>query len=86
VVIVEEIPNGTPSNELPRNAVVYELDGVERMRLAPPEPKEGWMSTGFDQCFYNSQGLTAVWAVGNDPVWAYVDLQTGQLGPVSEFR
>lgn len=86
VVIVEEMPNGVPSNEHADNAVVYELDGVERLRLVPPEPPQGWLSRGFDQCFYNAQGLTAVWAVRNDLVWAYADLQTGQLGPVSVFR
>lgn len=86
VVIVEDTPNGTPAHAPVRNAVVYGLDGVERVRLVPAPPPEGWMSTGFDHCFHDSRGLVAVWSERNDPVWAYADLQTGQLGPISEFR
>lgn len=49
VVIVEEIPNGVPSDAPIHNAVVYGLGGAERLRLAPPAPPQGWMYEGFDQ-------------------------------------
>ena len=86
VVIIEEIPDGTPSAKPTHNAVVYELDGAERVRLAPPRPPTGWQYEGFDQCFHDTHGVVAVYRQGGEPVWAYANVQTGQLGPLNPFR
>ena len=84
IVIVEE-PT-TPTPEPMRNAVVYDLDGTERLRLVPPAPPVGWWSEGFDQCFPDRHGLVTVCIVRRELKWAYVDLTTGELGPLAPFR
>jgi hypothetical protein len=86
VVIVEGIPNSSLSDEPIRNAVVYEMDGTERVRLTPPRPPEGWPYEGFDQCFHDTHGLVAVCVWHGEQIWAYADPASGRLGALAPFR
>ncbi len=86
VVIVEEPLNGGVSDEPVANAVVYDLDGAERVRLEPPRAPRGRMHGGFDQCFHDSQGVAAVYLMAGELTWAYADLRTGELGALAPFR
>ena len=79
VVIVE------PMNEtmVVSNAVVYDLDGRERLRLDPPAIDR---PIGFDQVFMSRAGLVAVFATRSGDFHGVPDLSTGILRDVREWR
>ncbi len=69
------------------NAIVYEPDGTERLRLVPPpiggEPD--W-KVGFYAVYADPQGLVAVFTTTNGDYWGRPDLTTGELAGVAEWR
>lgn len=78
VVLVEEISSSGPTN-----AVVYELDGRERVRLRPPD-----LSTmmGFDQVFQSSAGVVAVVITRQGDFQGEPDLISGELRNIRDWR
>lgn len=79
VVVVEAMP-GSPG---PSNAVVYEVDGTERVRLIPPDVPE---PIGFDQVFRSRAGVEAVFASRKIDVHGDPNLLDGTLRNVREWR
>lgn len=84
VIVVEAMDgNGQRLN----NAVIYEPDGRERVRLVPPdvggEPR--WRY-GFYTVHAEPQGLVAVFATAVGDFWGRPDLETGELSNVSQWR
>ena len=78
VVIVEGPDGGSRSN-----AVVYDLDGTERIRLLPPEVAD---PIGFDQVFVGRDGVTAVFASRSLDLHGHPDLDSGATATWSEWR
>lgn len=78
VVIVEGLDGGLSSN-----AVVYDLDGTERIRLVPPEVTD---PIGFDQVFVGPDGVTAVFASRGLDLHGRPDLASGVIASWSEWR
>ena len=69
------------------NAVVFDPDGTERLRLQPPDvsPESSW-DIGFDQVYAGPSGLVAVFATGAGDFWARPDLNTGELMNIAQWR
>lgn len=65
------------------NAVVYDLDGSERVRLAPPDLRT---PIGFDQVFPASPTDEAVFSAGTRDVHGEPDLVTGEVRNWREWR
>lgn len=84
VVVVESFGR----NERPvANAVVYNPDGSERLRLSPPaidEIRDSWI--GFDQVFVGEDGLVAVFIAVGGFFWGVPDLTTGEIRLVAPWR
>lgn len=67
----------------PRNAVVFEADGSERLRLIPPQVE---YPLGFDQVFASSAGVEAVFSGRFRDVHGEPDFQSGIIHNVREWR
>ena len=78
MVIVEGIQSSGP-----RNAVVFDLDGQERVRLRPPRLPA---LMGFDQVFQSRTEVVAVVVTRQGDFHGTPDLITGELGNVHEWR
>jgi len=78
VVIVESMESAGALN-----AVVYELDGRERLRLQPL-PVDS--PIGFDQVFESRAGLVAVFATRRGDIQGVPDLTDGELRELREWR
>jgi hypothetical protein len=63
------------------NAVVYDPDGTERLRLVPPRA-----GTGFYAVYPGSTGLVAVFTTRTGDVWGTPNLSTGELTDVAPWR
>jgi hypothetical protein len=68
------------------NAVVYNADGSERLRLVPPDVGEPRWRVGFYFVFVSSGVLTAVFSTTVGDFWGVPDLQTGVLANVNTWR
>lgn len=79
IVVVEAIK--IPS--IGSNAVVYNSDGTERLRLQPPLVSD---PIGFDQVFQSRAGVTAVFATRKGDVHGRPNFATGLLEDVREWR
>lgn len=79
IVIVEK-PDHLPCMD---NAVVYEVDGTERLRLTPPSLQDGLC---FDQVFSSRGKLVAVFATRHGDWQGEPDLLTGSLQNLREWR
>lgn len=79
IVVVEAIHDGASTS----NAVVYNLDGTERLRLQPPAAPE---PLGFDRVFQSRAGATAVVATRKADVRGRPNFSTGLLEGVGEWR
>ncbi|MEV0719054.1 hypothetical protein [Asanoa sp. NPDC050611] len=69
------------------NAVVFEPDGTERLRLRPPavSPERHW-DVGFYVVYAGSDGLVAVFSTRVGDFWGRPDLLTGELSSVAQWR
>lgn len=65
------------------NAVVYELDGSERVRLAPPDVRA---PVGFNQVFASTTANEAVFTTETHDVHGDPDLLTGEVRDWREWR
>ncbi|WP_055591487.1 hypothetical protein [Peterkaempfera griseoplana] len=84
VLVVESLEGGSPQ---PSNAVVFDEDGTERLRLAPPELPEPSWRIGYYLAYEDPQGrLLAVYATRVGDLWGRPDLTTGELLDVHEWR
>lgn len=79
VVIVEDPASVSTES----NAIVYELDGRERLRLIPPDVSD---AIGFYEVFESRAGLVAVFATRGGDLHGVPDLRTGVLHNVREWR
>lgn len=77
IVVVESVNRG------PANAIVFNPDGFERLRLRPPVVDRG---IGFDQVFVSKAGPVAVFATRDGDLQGEPDLITGELRSVREWR
>lgn len=70
------------------NAVVYNPDGAERLRLVPPYAIVAELSRlqGFYTICVSRDVLTAVYATTVGDFWGVPDLTTGELANVTEWR
>jgi hypothetical protein len=68
----------------PRNAVVFNADGTERFRLAPPFP-EGSLY-GYYYVYYEGRKLKAVIATTSGDFAVTIDPETGLLSDIQETR
>ena len=78
IVVVEHVWSAGPSN-----AVVYDLDGKERVRLQPP-PLPGLI--GFWEVFASRTGVEAVLLTRGEQFHGQPDLVSGELSNVHEWR
>lgn len=78
VVVVEALGESAPYN-----AVVYNPDGSERLRLIPPRLHE---VLGFYQVFQSRDDVVAVVSTRQADFWGVPDLMTGELANVHEWR
>lgn len=67
----------------PGNALVLDPDGVERLRLIPPDVE---YPLGFSQVYQSSTGIEAVFSGRFKDVHGEPDLETGEIGNVCEWR
>jgi hypothetical protein len=70
------------------NAIVYDVDGTERLRLVPPYAtvrERSWMR-GFYTIYVSRGVLTVVYSTNIGEFWGIPDLTTGELTNVSEWR
>jgi hypothetical protein len=79
VVVVEPLEHSAP-----RNAVVFEPDGTEGLRLIPPNSPN--TITGFDQVFQSAGAIEAVLFTNGADLHGEPDLATGELRNVAEWR
>jgi hypothetical protein len=88
VIVVE--PFGEPTGRWDgrkRNAIVYNADGSERVRLIPPERFAGsFHPVGFYAVYRDRSGLVAVVTIPGADFWGRPNLDTGELTNVSEWR
>lgn len=84
-VIIVEAPEATADPV--RNAVVYDVDGSERVRLVPPDiPAVRSWGREFYVVYPEPAGLVAVFSTNVGDFWGRPDLVTGELRNVSEWR
>ncbi|WP_377267978.1 hypothetical protein [Peterkaempfera sp. SMS 1(5)a] len=84
VLVVEALEGGAAK---PSNAVVFNEDGTERLRLAPPHLPEPSWRIGYYMAYEDPQGrLVAVYATRAGDLWGRPDLTTGELLDVHEWR
>ncbi len=83
-VIVVEAVDGADRID---NAVVFEPDGTERLRLVPPrlDGDPSW-NIGFYAVYADPHGLVAVFATRVGDFWGRPDLNTGELTSVAQWR
>jgi hypothetical protein len=69
------------------NAIVYEPNGRERVRLMPPVlPGEPFWRRGYYTVFMSEGVLTAVFSTTVGDFWGVPDLVTGELHNVTQWR
>ncbi len=78
VVVVEDAITSGPAN-----AIVYEPDGTERLRLHPPALPN---PIGFDQVFQSVDRIEAVFVTRQGDVHGEPDLLSGELRDVRDWR
>lgn len=83
VIVVEAIDE---SGKRLDNAVVYEPDGRERLRLVPPSLGEPHWRRGFYEVYSDPYGVVAVFTTTVGDFWGRPNLETGALHNVSESR
>jgi hypothetical protein len=86
VVVWEEPPSVIvlePMGRRPDNAVVYNPDGGERLRLVPPN---AIVALGFYTIYISLGVLTAVYSTNAGDYWGVPDLTTGELAGVTRWR
>ena len=79
-VVVVEFMERAPAIS---NAVVFDLDGSERLRLKPPDLPD---PVGFDQVFVSRAGVVAVFVTRRADYQGEPDLLSGELRNVHEWR
>ena len=84
VIVVEAQQQPHPRID---NAVVFDPDGTERLRLQPPavSPEPSW-DIGFYQVYADPGGLVAVFATRTGDFWGRPDLTTGELKNIAQWR
>ncbi|GIF73384.1 hypothetical protein [Asanoa siamensis] len=83
VVVVEPFGAGGRLD----NAVVFGVDGVERLRLVPPDvPVEPFRLLGFYAVYVSRGVLTAVFSTTVGDYWGVPDLRTGLVRVVGRWR
>jgi len=84
-IIIVEAPHGSHSRS--DNAVVFNPDGTERLRLQPPivSAERHW-DIGFYAVYPGSDGLIAVFTTQVGDFWGRPDLHTGELNNVAQWR
>lgn len=69
------------------NAVVFDPDGTERLRLRPPRTSsERHWDIGFYTVYAEPHGLVAVFSTQVGDFWGTPDLRTGELANVAVWR
>lgn len=82
VLVVEEIDPA-----LPCNAVVFNEDGTERLRLEAPDLPEAAWRLGYYLAYVDDQGeLTAVYSTSVGDLRVKPDLGTGEVLEIHEWR
>jgi hypothetical protein len=77
-----------PMGERVDNAVVYNPDGTQRLRLVPPSviAAESSWRPGFYTIYTSLGVLTAVYSTSAGDFWGVPDLRSGQLANVTRWR
>jgi hypothetical protein len=84
VIVVEAHQQPNPRID---NAVVFNPDGTERLRLKPPAVSpEPSRDIGFDQVYADPSGLVAVFATRTGDFWGRPDLTTGEPKNIARWR
>jgi hypothetical protein len=83
-VLVVEALAGAGSN--PDNAVFFNEDGTERVRLKPLDFAEKHWRIGYDQAFMSNDRLVVVYLGVTADRWGTPDFDTGELRDVHEWR
>jgi hypothetical protein len=83
VIVVEAIRDGSRLD----NAVVFDLDGPERLRLIPPNiwSEPSWR-LGFHTVYVSQGEMIAVFSTRNGDFWGKPDLRTGEITDLTEWR
>lgn len=84
VLVVEAMPPPEASKD---NAVVFDADGTERVRLTPPRTggEPHWV-IGYYTAYLDDGGPVVVVATQVGDVWGRVDLAAGTLTDVRPWR
>jgi hypothetical protein len=82
VVVVEAISDGEQCD----NAVVFDPDGSERLRLQPPTVGDAYSRIGFYTVYVSGGLLVAVFSTRAGDFWGVPDLLTGELRNVRQWR
>lgn len=84
IIVVEAQSDPRPRLD---NAVVFNPDGTQRLRLRPPKvsPEPSW-DIGFYAVYAGLTGLVAVFATRVGDFWGRPDLNTGELRNVAQWR
>lgn len=84
VLIVEALPAG--SDRL-NNAIVFDPDGTERVRLTPPDVVEekSW-NIGFYTAYNDPEGLVVVFSTTVGDFWGRPNLITGDIPDIKPWR
>lgn len=84
VLVVEAIEG---SESQPGNAIVFNEDGTERLRLIPPALPEVSWHIGYYMAYIDAAGkLVAVYSTRVGDRWGRPDLSSGELHDVREWR
>jgi hypothetical protein len=79
VLVIEPL-----SMSAPRNAVIFEATGSERVRIEALRVTGGLV--GYYEGYYSGGGLMLVFESTAGLWWAHVDERTGQPSAVNEYR
>jgi hypothetical protein len=82
VIVVEPLVEGGRLD----NAVVFEPDGSERLRLIPPVMRVPRWAHGFYAVYVSDGDLIAVFTTQVGDLWGTPNLETGELSNVSQWR
>jgi hypothetical protein len=83
VIVVEPLEQAGRQD----NAVVFDADGHELLRLVPPQlPGEPSWRLGFHTVYVSQGTLVAVFSTRVGDFWGTPDLTTGELRNVTEWR
>lgn len=83
IIVVESIAEGGRLD----NVIVFDVDGVERLRLKPPDvvTEPSWR-LGYYTVYVSGGVLVAVFSTTVGDFWGEPDLETGELLRTAQWR